>query len=200
MSHHNKEMLQEVQRKQDIGSCEQWLSIMNDRDYLLPIKKKPGLFVRRTGCCIYKCLCVATKVPLAEIYFCISSAPLIIHGTISYTGLDSLVSTAHSEIISCSDQFSMIVKTTKHVWVTINRRAPQIAKLIPIHEKVSKIAEDQITTLYTPAEFNRGRIIIVFQAIRNPPTRRSWIHCVSWKNVLAVWVICWEGVSWWCTN
>ena len=173
MSHHNKEMLQEVQRKQDIGSCEQWLSIMNDRDYLLPIEKKPGVFVRRTGCCIYKCLCVATKVRLAEIYFCISSAPLIIHGTISYTDLDSLVTTAHSEIISCSDQFSMIVKTTKHVWVTINRRAPQIAKLIPFHEKVSKITEDQITTLYTPAEFNRGRIIIVFQAIQNPPTRRS---------------------------
>ena len=46
----------------------------------------------------------------------------------------------------------MIVETTKHVWVTINRRVSQIATPIPIHEKASKIAEDQITTLYTLGE------------------------------------------------
>ena len=42
MTHHNKEMLQEVQKEQDIGSCEQWLNIKNDQDYLHPVEKKPG--------------------------------------------------------------------------------------------------------------------------------------------------------------
>ena len=69
MSHHNKEMLQEEQKEQDIGSCEQWLNIKNDQDYLHPVEKKPGLFVRQTGCFIFKYLCVAIKVPLAEISF-----------------------------------------------------------------------------------------------------------------------------------
>ena len=69
MSHHNKEMLQEEQKEQDIGTCEQWLNVKNDRDYLHPVEKKPGLFVRQTGCFIFKYLCVAIKVPLAEISF-----------------------------------------------------------------------------------------------------------------------------------
>ena len=43
----------------------------------------------------------------------------------------------------------MTVESRKHVWVTINNRVTQIAKPIPIYEKVSQIAEDQITTLYT---------------------------------------------------
>ena len=46
----------------------------------------------------------------------------------------------------------MIVKTMKHVLVTINRRVAQIAAPIPIHKKTSKIMEDQITILYTPDE------------------------------------------------
>ena len=36
-----KEMLQKVQKEQDIGSCEQWLNIKNDQDYLHPVEKKP---------------------------------------------------------------------------------------------------------------------------------------------------------------
>ena len=35
MFHHNKEILQEVRRDQDIGSCEQWLSVKIGQDYLL---------------------------------------------------------------------------------------------------------------------------------------------------------------------
>ena len=53
---------------------------------------------------------------------------------------------------SWNNSFPMIIKTTKQVWVTISRRVAKIAKPIPIHEKVSKIAEDQITTLYPPDE------------------------------------------------
>jgi len=31
-----------------------WLIIRNNRDYLNPVKRKPGLFVRRTGCAIFE--------------------------------------------------------------------------------------------------------------------------------------------------
>jgi len=79
---------------------------------------------------------VATKVPLAEISFCVLAAPVIIH----YADLDSLVTTPHPEIIPCSDQFPMIIETRKHAWVTVKRRVAKIAKPIQIHEKVSKIA------------------------------------------------------------
>ncbi len=81
-------------------------------------------------------LCVATKVPLAEISFCVLATPVIIH----YADLDSLVTTPHPEIIPCSDQFPMIIETRKHAWVTVKRRVAKIAKPIQIHEKVSKIA------------------------------------------------------------
>ena len=60
-------MLQEVLRDQDIGSCEQWLSVKNGQDYLHPIENRSGLFVRCTGHCVFEYMCVATKVPLAEI-------------------------------------------------------------------------------------------------------------------------------------
>ena len=144
---------------------------------------------------IYKYLCVATEVPLAEISFWISAAPVIIRGSISFPDLDSLVTTAHPEIIPCSDQFQMVLETTKDVWVTINGRVSQIAETL-IHEKVSKIVDDQNTTLMSS---NCGRIIIVFPAIYNPPTRKSWTHSVSWKNVLAVHQLCWEMSSIWTT-
>ena len=69
-----------------------------------------------------------------------------------YVDLDSLITISHPEVIPCCDQFPMIVETRKHVLVTINRRVTQIAKPIPIYEKVSKVAEEQIITLYTTNE------------------------------------------------
>ena len=94
------------------------------------------------GCCMYEYLSVTTKVPLAEISVCVNALPVIIRGSIRYADLASLVITAHPEIIPCSDQFPMIVETTRHVWVTINRRVAQTFAPTFIHEKVSKIAED----------------------------------------------------------
>ncbi len=70
-------------------------SMKNDRDYLHPIEKKLGLLVRWTGCCIYEYLCLTTEVQLAEISFYVCGAPVIIHGSIFYADLDSLVTTAH---------------------------------------------------------------------------------------------------------
>ena len=90
---------------------------------------------------IYKYLCVATEVPIAEISFCVSAAPVIIHGSISFADLDSLVTTAHSRIIPCSHQFQMILETTKDVWVTINGIVSQIAAPTLIHQKVPKIVD-----------------------------------------------------------
>ena len=90
MAHHNKKMLQDVQREQDISSCEQWFDIKNDGDYLHPKKKKPGLFMTPTGCCIYNYLYVAAEVPLAEISFCICAAP-IIRGAIAMLTLIALL-------------------------------------------------------------------------------------------------------------
>ena len=89
----------------------------------------------------------------------------------------------------------MIVETTKHVGVTINRRVAQIAMLIPILKKVSKRIRSLLFIHWM--NFNGGRIIIVFKAIWNPHTRRSWTHCVSLKNFLEGQVICWEGSSTW---
>ena len=44
---------------------------------------------------------------------------------------------------------------------------------------------------------NRSRIIIVFPATWNPPTRKSWTHCVFGRNVLVAHLICWEMFSTW---
>ena len=103
-----------------------------------------------TGCCICNYLYVAAEVPLAEISFCICAAP-IIRGAIAMLTLIALLQ-CHPEVIPWCDQFPMIVETRKQVLVTINRSVTQIAKPIPIYEKVSKVTEEQITTLYTTNE------------------------------------------------
>ena len=102
MAHHNKELLQKVRRDQDMGCCEQWLSIKDEPDYLYPMEKRQGLLVRCTGCFVFEYLCVATEVPLAEIFFCIHASPVVIQGAIGYANLDSLVTTLHPEIIPYS--------------------------------------------------------------------------------------------------
>jgi len=57
----------------------------------------------------------------------------------------------------------MIVETTKHVGVTINRRVARIAMPIPILKKVSKRIRSLLFIHWM--NFNGGRIIIVFKAI-----------------------------------
>ena len=93
---------------------------------------------------------MAVEVSLAEIFCCVSATPNIILGSICYADLYSLVTIPHPEIIPCSNRFPMILETRKHVWVTINKIVLQITTLIQIHEKVLKLTEDKITTLYTP--------------------------------------------------
>lgn len=39
-----------------------WLIIRNNRDHLNPVKRKPGLFVRRTGCAIFELYDRVSKV------------------------------------------------------------------------------------------------------------------------------------------
>ena len=185
MSHHKKEMHQEVR-------SEHWLNVKNDQDYFHLIEKKPGLFVRHTGCCIYEYLCVATKVPLEEISFCTCAAP--------DANLDRLVTTPHSEIIPCPDKFPMIIEAMKHIWVTVNN---PISVSLNWSRFMRKSLRQQKKIRSPPfihwMNSNCGRIIIFFQAIwiSNPPTRRSWTCCVSCRNVLLVWLICWAGSSTW---
>ena len=76
------------------------------------MEKKPGLFVRKTGSCVFKNLCMAVEVSLAEIFCCVSATPNIIRGTICYANLYSLVTIPHPEIIPCNNQFPMIAETT----------------------------------------------------------------------------------------
>ena len=141
---------------------------------------------------------MATKVPLAEISFCVCAAPVIICGSIRYADHDSLVTTVHPEIIPCSDQFLIIVETTKHVWVTITRRVEQIATPPLIHEKVSKKSEDQITTLYTPDELQLWEDYNSFPSYMKS-SHQKILNSLSWRNVLATHLICWEMSSTWKT-
>ena len=61
---------------------------------------------------------------------------------------------------------ALTVETTKHVWVTINRRVAQIAKPIQILKKVLKIAEKiKLPPFIHQMNPNHGRNIIVFPAI-----------------------------------
>ncbi len=70
------------------------------------MEKKPGLFVRKTGSCVFKNLCMAVEVSLAEIFCCVSATPNIICGSICYADLYSLVTIPHPEIISSMQPFS----------------------------------------------------------------------------------------------
>lgn len=57
MAHQNSELIRNVQLEQNVGSCEAWLHIKNEHDYLQPVIRKAGLFVRRMGMAIYEYQC-----------------------------------------------------------------------------------------------------------------------------------------------
>ena len=48
MLHHFSKQLRTVRLQQDVRSCETWIRIKNDRDYLHPVHHKPGISLRRT--------------------------------------------------------------------------------------------------------------------------------------------------------
>ena len=87
-------------------------------------------------------LCVATEVPLTEI----SSVQHLLSSVDLFA---TLIWIAWLQLYILrsflAPNNSMIVETTRHVWVTINKRVSQIAVPTPIHEKISKRVEDQIT-------------------------------------------------------
>ena len=87
------------------GGCSTWLNIKNDQDYLHPVHREPGLFVRRTGEIIYEYHCRMVVVPIAEAPICMRGVPVLVCGGKFMANLDSHVITPHISEQPCNDKY-----------------------------------------------------------------------------------------------
>ena len=65
LEHQNSRAMRDLNDRVERGGCTTWL-ILNDQDYLHPLRREPGLFVRRTGEIVYEYSCKMVEVPIAE--------------------------------------------------------------------------------------------------------------------------------------
>ena len=54
LEHHNSKALSELNSRVENGGCSTWLNIHDDKDYLHPMRREPGLFTRCKGAIIYE--------------------------------------------------------------------------------------------------------------------------------------------------
>ena len=94
----------------------------------------------------------STRLPGVEIKYCVWSAPLILCGALRFADLDSLVTTQHPEVVSCHENFLMLLETTKKLWDTVNKRIRQIEAPGKLCDRVSKVTKAIVTTLNTHDE------------------------------------------------
>ena len=92
------------------------------------------------------------EIPLAELNYRMKVIPAILRG--SFAHLDSLVTTAHLEIVPCHIDFPITIQTTSTLWVSVAQHVLQIKAPTQIHDKVIAIPTDGVTTLYTASELS----------------------------------------------
>ena len=54
LEHQNACALSDMNNRVENGGCATWLNIHNDKDYLHPLRREPGLFARRLGEIVYE--------------------------------------------------------------------------------------------------------------------------------------------------
>ena len=94
MSHQHAGKIRNVRKEQDVCSWEPWMKTRNDCDYLHPVYRKSGLFVRRTGRALYEYQCAQKEIQLAVVDYCSCSAPVILCGaSLRFVSMDTLATT-----------------------------------------------------------------------------------------------------------
>ena len=81
LEHQNARALSDLNDRVENEGCTTWLNIKNDKDYFHPLRREPGLFVRRSGEIVYEYSCKMIEVPIAETPICFSGVPVLVRGS-----------------------------------------------------------------------------------------------------------------------
>ena len=152
LEHQNAQALSDINNRVENGGCTTWLNIYNDKDYLHPLRREPGLFVRRSGEIIYEYSCKMIEIPIAEAPICFSGVPVLVRGVQYISNLDTRVITPHLSVQICNDLYPTMVKSTTSGWISVSTRVLQVKTPAPMEVSSSYKPSETLTTLYTMEE------------------------------------------------
>ena len=149
LEHQNSRALRDLNNRVERRGCTTWLNILNDQDYLHPLRREPGLFVRRTGEIVYKYSCKMIEVPIAETPICFSGVPVQLCGRQYMSHLDTRVITPLLSAQPCNDLYLILVKSTAAGWISVSTRVLQVKTPARMEISSSYKPVETLTTLYT---------------------------------------------------
>ena len=152
LEHQNSRALRDLNNRVECGGCTTWLNILNDQDYLHPLRRKPGLFVQRTGEIVYEYSCKMVEVPIAETPICFDGVPVLLRGRQYMSNLDKCVVTPHLSAQPCNDLYPMLVKSTAAGWISVSTRVLKVKTPVWMEISSSYKPVETLTTLYTMEE------------------------------------------------
>ena len=152
LEHQNSRAMRDLNDRVEHGGCTTWLNILNDQDYLHPLGREPGLFVRRTGEIVYEYSCKMVEVPIAETPICFSSVPVLLRGRQYMSNLDTRVITPHLSAQPCNDLYPMLVKSTAAGWISVSTSVLQVKTPALMEISSSYKPVETLTTLYIMEE------------------------------------------------
>ena len=109
LEHQNAKALLDLNNRVENGGCTTWLNIHNDKDYLHPLRREPGMFARQRGKIVYEYSCKMLEVLIAEAPVCFSGVPVLVRGVQYMSNLDTRVLTPHLAVQPCNDIYSTMV-------------------------------------------------------------------------------------------
>ena len=151
LEHQNSRTLSDLNDRVENGGCTTWLNIHNDKDYLHPLRREPGLFVRRSGEIVYEYSSKMIEVPIAETPICFSGVPVLVRGSQYMFNLDTHVITPHLSVQPCNELYPMLVKSTTG-WISVSTRVLQVKTSARMEVSSSYKPSETLKSLYTIEE------------------------------------------------
>ena len=155
LEHQNSRALSELNSRVENGGCSSWLNIHDDKDYLHPMRREPGLFTHRKGAIIYEYACKIFQVPVAEAPVCLSGVPVLLRGRKFMSNLDTRVLTPHLVTQPCNEIYPTMNKSISSGWITVSTRVLQVKTPEQMQISSSYKASETLTTLYTQEELHK---------------------------------------------
>ena len=150
--HQNARALSDLNNRVENGRCTTWLNIHNDKDYLHPLRREPGVFARRLGEIIDEYSCKMIEIAIAETPMCFSGIPVLVQRVQYMSNLDMRVITSYLAVQPCNDLYPTMVKSTTSGWISVSTRVLQVKTPAPMEISSSYKPSETLTTLYTMEE------------------------------------------------
>ena len=152
LEHQNARALSDLNNRVENGRCTTWPNIHNDKDYLHPLRREPGVFARRLGEIIDEYSCKMIEIAIAETPMCFSGIPVLVQRVQYMSNLDMRVITSYLAVQPCNDLYPTTVKSTTSGWISVSTRVLQVKTPAPMEISSSYKPSETLTTVYTMEE------------------------------------------------